>query len=65
MAFYSVYLQMNRYRVEAQPVSEPEEVNDAVLLKDWEDRFDELRWIGLFRDLHVSDLRQAKGTLSP
>lgn len=49
---------MNRYRVEAQPVSEPEEVNDAVLLKDWEDRFDELRWIGLFRDLHVSDLRQ-------
>lgn len=56
---------MNRYRVEAQPVSEPEEVNDAVLLKDWEDRFDELRWIGLFRDLHVSDLRQAKGTLSP
>jgi hypothetical protein len=47
---------MDRYRVEAEPVTEPEEMNDAVLPKNGKRSSDELRRLGLFHDVVIGDL---------
>jgi len=47
---------MDRYRVEAEPVTEPEEMNNTVLSKNWKCRLDEFRRFSLFRDVIISDL---------
>jgi hypothetical protein len=50
------HLQMDRYRIEAEPVAEPEEMNDTVLLKNGKCRLDEFRRFSLFHDVIISDL---------
>jgi hypothetical protein len=47
---------MDRYRVEAEPVTEPEEMNDMVLPKNRECSLDEFRRFSLFHDVIISDL---------
>jgi hypothetical protein len=49
-------LQMNGHRIEAEPVAESEEMDNAILLENWEHSFDEFRWRSFFRDVHVCDL---------
>jgi hypothetical protein len=48
---------MDWYRVEAEPVTEPEEMNDMVLPKNGKCSFNEFRRISLFRDVIISDLK--------
>lgn len=50
------YLQIGRHRVEAEPVAESEEMNDAVFLKNGKCSSDEFRWLSLFRDVVIGNL---------
>ena len=47
---------MDRYGVETEPVTEPEEMNHTVLLKNGKRMFDELRRFSFFRDVIIIDL---------